>query len=68
MTLIFGRESGVTEAQVLLQHEEADAARAAAGVPGIHTVSPASFMAAGLEVEEEQYMIFLLGGSWTRAH
>ncbi|KAJ7732736.1 hypothetical protein DFH07DRAFT_968305 [Mycena maculata] len=45
---------GATEAQVLLHFEEEDAARVASGIPGIHTVSPASFVAAALEVEDEQ--------------
>ncbi|KAJ7773717.1 hypothetical protein DFH07DRAFT_767661 [Mycena maculata] len=47
---------GIMEAAVLLQFEEEDAACVARGVPGIHSVSPASFMAAALEVEDEQYV------------
>ncbi|KAJ7714051.1 hypothetical protein DFH07DRAFT_974574 [Mycena maculata] len=48
---------GATEAQVLLHFEEEDAARVASGVPGIHTGSPASFVAAALEVEDEQQRV-----------
>ncbi|KAF8155179.1 hypothetical protein K438DRAFT_1987093 [Mycena galopus ATCC 62051] len=45
---------GIMEAQVLLQFEQEEAERVRAGVPGIHSVSPSSFVAAGLEVEDEQ--------------
>ncbi|KAJ7840610.1 hypothetical protein B0H14DRAFT_3458005 [Mycena olivaceomarginata] len=45
---------GLTEAQVLLQLEQDEAKRVAAGVPSIHRVSPSSFISAALEVEEEQ--------------
>ncbi|KAJ7901050.1 hypothetical protein B0H14DRAFT_3422958 [Mycena olivaceomarginata] len=45
---------GLTEAQVLLEFEQEESERAAAGVPSIHSVSPSSFIAAGLNVEEEQ--------------
>ncbi|KAJ7871168.1 hypothetical protein B0H14DRAFT_3439622 [Mycena olivaceomarginata] len=44
---------GVTEADILLQLEKEDAERVQNGVPSIHSVSPASFVAAGLEVEAE---------------
>ncbi|KAJ7815732.1 hypothetical protein B0H14DRAFT_2277508, partial [Mycena olivaceomarginata] len=46
--------SGISEAQVLLQFEAEETARVQAGVLSIHSVSPASFVAAGLEVEDEQ--------------
>jgi hypothetical protein len=46
--------AGVTEADILLQLEKEDAERVQNGVPSIHSVSPASFVAAGLEVEAEQ--------------
>jgi hypothetical protein len=39
---------------VLLKFEREESQRAAAGVPSIHTVSPSSFVAAGLNVEDEQ--------------
>ncbi|KAJ7807696.1 hypothetical protein B0H14DRAFT_3483063 [Mycena olivaceomarginata] len=45
---------GLTEAQVLLEFEQEESEHAAAGVPSIHSVSPSSFIAAGLNVEEEQ--------------
>jgi hypothetical protein len=57
--------SGLTEAQVLLQFEAEETARVQAGVPSIHTVSPASFVAAGLEVEDEQYVDLAIPGSFT---
>ncbi|KAJ7894472.1 hypothetical protein B0H14DRAFT_3426880 [Mycena olivaceomarginata] len=44
----------ITEAEILLQLEKDDAERVENGVPSIHLVSPASFVAAGLEVESEQ--------------
>jgi hypothetical protein len=37
--------------------EEEESKRVKSGVPGIHTVSPSSFIAAGLEVEDQQYVI-----------
>ncbi|KAJ7719860.1 hypothetical protein B0H14DRAFT_3521129 [Mycena olivaceomarginata] len=48
---------GLTEAQVLLQFEAEEMARVQAGVLSIHTVSPASFVAAGLGVEDEQQRV-----------
>ncbi|KAJ7159910.1 hypothetical protein C8R43DRAFT_1086852 [Mycena crocata] len=45
---------GPTQAEVLLKFEEEEAARVQAGIPGIHRVSPGSFIAAGLEVEDQQ--------------
>ncbi|KAJ7880718.1 hypothetical protein B0H14DRAFT_3082659 [Mycena olivaceomarginata] len=48
---------GLTEAQVLLQFETEEVACVQAGVPSIHAVSPASFVAAGLEVEDEQQCV-----------
>ncbi|KAJ7628913.1 hypothetical protein FB45DRAFT_748195 [Roridomyces roridus] len=50
----------VTEKEVLLQLEKAEAERVAAGIPGIHAVSPSSFIAAGLEVEDEQSEISIV--------
>ncbi|KAJ7019263.1 hypothetical protein C8F04DRAFT_913208, partial [Mycena alexandri] len=52
---------GLTEAQVLLKLEEQESARlqAGEGVPPIHRVSPSSFVAAGLEVEEQQRRVRL---------
>ncbi|KAJ7903741.1 hypothetical protein B0H14DRAFT_3421921 [Mycena olivaceomarginata] len=44
----------ITEAEILLQLEKDDAKRVQNGVPSIHSVSLASFVAAGLEVEAEQ--------------
>jgi hypothetical protein len=46
--------AAITEAEILLQLEKDDAERIEKGVPSIHLVSPASFVAAGLEVEAEQ--------------
>jgi hypothetical protein len=39
---------------VLLEFEREESQHMAAGVPGIHAVSPSSFVAAGLNVEDEQ--------------
>jgi hypothetical protein len=39
---------------VLLEFEREESQRAAAGVPSIHTMSPSSFVVAGLNVEDEQ--------------
>jgi hypothetical protein len=47
----------LTEADVLLRFEKEEAERIQNGVPGIHSVSPSLFVAAGLEVEDEQYMV-----------
>ncbi|KAJ7353487.1 hypothetical protein DFH08DRAFT_805034 [Mycena albidolilacea] len=44
----------LTEKDVLLRFEKEEAERIQNGVPGIHSVSPSSFVAAGLEVEDEQ--------------
>jgi hypothetical protein len=46
--------AAITEADVLLKLEEEEAERVNAGVPGIHSVSPSSFVTAGLEVEDQQ--------------
>ncbi|KAJ7179972.1 hypothetical protein C8R43DRAFT_1117316 [Mycena crocata] len=45
---------GLTESQVLLQFTKEEAAQVQAGVPSIHNVSPSSFIAAALEVEDKQ--------------
>ncbi|KAJ7681054.1 hypothetical protein DFH06DRAFT_1265705 [Mycena polygramma] len=45
---------GLTEAQVLLKLEQQESERLEVGVPSVHRVSPSSFIAAGLEVEEQQ--------------
>ncbi|KAF8147457.1 hypothetical protein K438DRAFT_1509006, partial [Mycena galopus ATCC 62051] len=45
---------GVTEADVLLEFERKEANRVQAGVPTVHSVSPGSFIAAGLDLEHEQ--------------
>ncbi|KAF8207538.1 hypothetical protein K438DRAFT_1962465 [Mycena galopus ATCC 62051] len=50
-------KKGVMEAEVLLQFEEEEAQRVSAGIPSIHSVSPGSFIAAGLDVEEEQRQV-----------
>ncbi|KAJ7198761.1 hypothetical protein GGX14DRAFT_573205 [Mycena pura] len=47
-------DKALTEADVLLRLEQEEAERVQAGVPGIHDVSPSSFIAAGLEVEDQQ--------------
>ncbi|KAF7347051.1 hypothetical protein MVEN_01458900 [Mycena venus] len=44
----------MTEAEVLLKFEQEESRRVEAGIPGIHTVSPSSFIAAALEVEDQQ--------------
>ncbi|KAJ7715348.1 hypothetical protein B0H16DRAFT_1339955, partial [Mycena metata] len=49
---------GLTEAQVLLKLEQQESERLAS-VPAIHRVSPSSFVAAGLEVEEQQRRVRL---------
>ncbi|KAJ7768836.1 hypothetical protein B0H16DRAFT_1716037 [Mycena metata] len=43
-----------SEADVLLAMEKEEEERTKAGVPSIHSVSPSSFIAAGLEVEDQQ--------------
>ncbi|KAJ7683629.1 hypothetical protein B0H14DRAFT_2422390 [Mycena olivaceomarginata] len=61
---------GLTEAQVLLEFEQEESECAAAGVPSIHSVSPSSFIVAGLNVEEEQRRIRVqveLKTLWTTA-
>ncbi|KAJ7856413.1 hypothetical protein B0H13DRAFT_1902672 [Mycena leptocephala] len=45
---------GLTEAQVRLQFSKEEDAEIARGVPSVHDVSPSSFVAAGLDLEEEQ--------------
>ncbi|KAJ7118008.1 hypothetical protein C8R43DRAFT_1153763 [Mycena crocata] len=45
---------GITEKQVLLQFSQEEAQQVQAGVPSIHNVSPSSFVAAALEVEDQQ--------------
>ncbi|KAJ7512294.1 hypothetical protein B0H11DRAFT_2214098 [Mycena galericulata] len=45
---------GLTEKDVLLRLEEEESRRVEAGVPGIHEVSPSSFIRAGLDVEDHQ--------------
>ncbi|KAJ7740358.1 hypothetical protein B0H16DRAFT_1729058 [Mycena metata] len=48
-------ERAITEGDVLLALEAEEGQRVKdGGVPNIHTVSPCSFMAAGLEVEDQQ--------------
>jgi hypothetical protein len=39
---------------VLLEFEREESQRTASGVPSIHAVSLSSFVAAGLDVEDEQ--------------
>jgi hypothetical protein len=62
MMLFLGRRrrtnqfSGLTEAQVRLQFSKEEDAEIARGVPSVHDVSPSSFVAAGLDLEEEQYV------------
>ncbi|KAJ7840811.1 hypothetical protein B0H14DRAFT_3457824 [Mycena olivaceomarginata] len=48
------KRTALTEAVVLLQFEQEEAERVWNGVPSIHSVSPGSFIAAALEVEDEQ--------------
>ncbi|KAJ7301585.1 hypothetical protein DFH08DRAFT_827386 [Mycena albidolilacea] len=45
--------AGATEAEVLLAFEKEEAERVRLGVPSIHSVSAASFIAAWLEVEDD---------------
>ncbi|KAJ7626018.1 hypothetical protein FB45DRAFT_750195, partial [Roridomyces roridus] len=47
----------ISEKEVLLELERQDAERVKAGIPKIHNVSPSSFIAAGLEVEDEQRQV-----------
>ncbi|KAJ7912863.1 hypothetical protein B0H13DRAFT_2232401 [Mycena leptocephala] len=49
----------LSEAEVLLQFEKEEAERVEGGVPGIHSVSPSSFIAAGLEVEDQQRRVWV---------
>jgi hypothetical protein len=46
--------AAIPEAEILLQLEKDEAERVQNGVPSIHSVSLASFVVAGLEVEAEQ--------------
>ncbi|KAF8139157.1 hypothetical protein K438DRAFT_2118931 [Mycena galopus ATCC 62051] len=48
---------GITEAEVLLQFEQEEAQRIQAGVPSIHSVSPGTFISAGLEIEDSQHHV-----------
>jgi hypothetical protein len=43
---------------VRLQFAKEEAADVALGVPALHNVSPSSFITAGLDLEEEQYVCF----------
>ncbi|KAF8192329.1 hypothetical protein K438DRAFT_1970135 [Mycena galopus ATCC 62051] len=45
---------GLSEAEVRLQFTKEEAEEAARGVPSVHDVSASSFIAAGLDLEEEQ--------------
>ncbi|KAJ7441783.1 hypothetical protein B0H11DRAFT_2251843 [Mycena galericulata] len=45
---------GLTEAQVRLEFTKEEAAEAARGIPSIHDVTPSKFLAAGLDLKEEQ--------------
>ncbi|KAJ7754817.1 hypothetical protein B0H16DRAFT_1458854 [Mycena metata] len=45
---------GITEADVLLSLENDEAKRVENGIPSISTVSPSSFVAAGLDLEDQQ--------------
>ncbi|KAJ7238471.1 hypothetical protein C8J57DRAFT_1528783 [Mycena rebaudengoi] len=45
---------GLTEAQVRLKFSEEEKRRVEASVPSLHDVSPSSFIAAGLELEDQQ--------------
>jgi hypothetical protein len=49
-------EAGLTEAQVRLQFTKEEAAEVACGLPALHDVSASSFVTAGLDLEEEQYV------------
>ncbi|KAJ7860857.1 hypothetical protein B0H14DRAFT_3445824 [Mycena olivaceomarginata] len=51
------KRAALTEAAVLLQFEQEEAERTRNGVPSIHSVSPSSFIAAALEVEDEQQRV-----------
>ena len=46
--------SGVSEQEVHLQLTEEEEARARAGIPSLHDVSPVKFVMVGLELEEMQ--------------
>ncbi|KAK7033875.1 CxC2 domain-containing protein [Favolaschia claudopus] len=48
------KSTSLTEAQVLLRFEKEEEERVRDGVPCVHAVSPSSFIAAGLDVEDEQ--------------
>ncbi|KAJ6477517.1 hypothetical protein C8R45DRAFT_833462, partial [Mycena sanguinolenta] len=49
----------LTEAQVLLAFEQEEAERMKQGIPSIYSVSPSSFIAAGLEVEDQQWRVWV---------
>ncbi|KAJ7728986.1 hypothetical protein B0H14DRAFT_2409803, partial [Mycena olivaceomarginata] len=63
------KRTALTEAAVLLQFEQEEAERTRNRVPSIHSVSPSSFIAAALEVEDEQYVCHhILGTVLTYGH
>jgi hypothetical protein len=45
---------GMTEAEVRLKFAADEEEEAKRGVPALHDVTPSSFIAAGLELEEQQ--------------
>jgi hypothetical protein len=54
----------LTEAQVRLQFSKEEAEEAARGVPSLHDLSPSSFIAAGLDLEEEQCVVCCASVEW----
>lgn len=53
-------KSGATEADVRLNFAKLEAEQVARGIPTIHDVSPSTFIMAGLDLEEQQCVYFLL--------
>ncbi|KAJ7782301.1 hypothetical protein DFH07DRAFT_764466 [Mycena maculata] len=56
-------QTGLNEAQVRLQFNEEEARQAKAGVIPLHNVSPSSFLASGLELEDQQQSRTCPGGA-----
>jgi hypothetical protein len=51
-----GISAGLMEMQLRLQFAAEEEEEAAKGVPQVHEVSPSTFIAAGLDLEDEQYV------------
>lgn len=57
-------KSGLTEADIRLAFAKEEEEQAAKGIPAIHEVSPSTFIIAGLDLEEQQY-VHSIARLWT---